>query len=206
MNTIAWQRPMSWFCGPFSELFWGERIDVWGLDVRAIAAAPVEGLGDGVRWDLADEIVLECLLRDPELQIPPSDHEFYRDLFRSGSAIHVGQLDGTIVYHGIAALRIKRSYSRHFLLRNDEFNLMRCYTRPSFRGRGIYPRAIRDICRHFAGLGYKTGYLGIATHNKASIRGAQKAGAVPTGSCYYRIRVPGRDLVVPRGPLRERYV
>ena len=155
---------------------------------------------------MADAAVLQEMHGDPELCVSRKDASYYTGLLAAGNQILVAKLGGSIVFYAVITFKYTRLWTRYFLHRADEFYISRCFTKTSYRGRGIYPQAIRHICTTLAGQGYCTGYLGVATQNDASTRGVIKAGAECTNCSYFRIRVPGFDAIVPRGNLSNRFV
>jgi RimJ/RimL family protein N-acetyltransferase len=69
----------------------------------------------------------------------------------------------------------------HLRLAADEAELGNCVTLPRFRGRGLYPLAVRAISGRLFGSGVRRVYLVTARGNAASARGIEKAGPAPCG-------------------------
>lgn len=67
-----------------------------------------------------------------------------------------------------------------FMDRND-LEIGPCYTYPTFRGKGIYPKVLSEICRRRANdtLSF---YMIVDETNFSSIKGIEKAGFVRCGS------------------------
>lgn len=57
----------------------------------------------------------------------------------------------------------------------DDYEIGPCMTYPQYRGKGIYPSALRWICKE-VGNGRSTFYMIVDEKNTASIRGMEKAG------------------------------
>jgi len=88
------------------------------------------------------------------------------------------RVDGAIAH---ISWLIPRSEDRRILprvlkLRDGEAEITACLTLPEFRGRGIYPYAIRAIAREAGELGIRRLYMKTKTDNLASQRGIEKAG------------------------------
>lgn len=60
-------------------------------------------------------------------------------------------------------------------MNKQDFEIGPCYTYPEFRGRGIYPKVLRNICRKM-GQGDGTFYMIVDEKNLSSIKGIEKAG------------------------------
>lgn len=67
-----------------------------------------------------------------------------------------------------------------FMSRND-LEIGPCYTYPAFRGKGIYPKVLSEICRR-RGNDTSSFYMIVDETNLPSIRGIEKAGFVRCGS------------------------
>lgn len=57
-----------------------------------------------------------------------------------------------------------------------------CYTYPEFRGKGIYPRVLIEICKKH--MDASAIYMIVDETNLSSIRGIEKAGFVKCGAVY----------------------
>lgn len=67
-----------------------------------------------------------------------------------------------------------------FMSRND-LEIGPCYTYPAFRGKGIYPKVLSEICRRRAN-DISSFYMIVDETNLPSIKGIEKAGFVRCGS------------------------
>jgi hypothetical protein len=68
-------------------------------------------------------------------------------------------------------------------MKKYDFEIGPCYTHPKYRGNGIYPMVLLNIC--FIYKGYNTVfYMIIDEKNKSSIRGVEKAGFIKCGKVY----------------------
>lgn len=61
-----------------------------------------------------------------------------------------------------------------------------CLTFPEFRGRGIYPCALRAIQEYLRGRGFERCFICVTDDNRSSIRGIEKAGFRFTGRTRLR--------------------
>ena len=95
---------------------------------------------------------------------------------------------------------------RGMLLKDDEFFMWQYFTKRSHRRRGIYTRAICFACDLYADRGYRLGYGDVPTYLEPSRRGEARSGGVCTDSYCWHLRLLKRDVVLARGPLRERFV
>lgn len=73
---------------------------------------------------------------------------------------------------------------RNVKLRERESEITHCVTLPEYRGRGLYPFAIRGLCRIEAARGTKRLFMITNIKNKASQRGMEKAGLVRRGRIF----------------------
>lgn len=69
-----------------------------------------------------------------------------------------------------------------FMDRND-LEIGPCYTYPAFRGKGIYPKVLSEICRR-RGNDTSSFYMIVDETNLPSIKGIEKAGSVRCGSVH----------------------
>lgn len=63
----------------------------------------------------------------------------------------------------------------------DDLEIGPCYTYPAFRGKGIYPKVLSEICRR-RGNDTSSFYMIVDDTNLPSIKGIEKAGFVRCGS------------------------
>lgn len=78
---------------------------------------------------------------------------------------------------------------REVMLREGEAEITHCHTAEAFRGKGIYPLAVRTLCQHAAASGVRRVFMVTHPQNAASLRGIEKAGLKPAGSIH-RLRMP----------------
>jgi hypothetical protein len=206
LNRLAWNGRGRRLWGVLSERVWIEKIVLWHLRLRDVSPTQISTPHKPVEFRFGDVTTIDSLTADNELQVSATDARYYADLLANGNRLVLGIANGVIAFHGTVALGRKRMYSRHFLLRDDEFFIMRCFTKPRYRGQDIYPRAIHYVCGSLKKEGFREAYLDIATHNEPSIRGAIKAGMTRLDTSYVRIRFCGKDVILPRGRLRWRFV
>lgn len=147
-------------------------------------------------------------LTDEELAGLPSDRDFlraqserlrklkYNDayaVFCDGRLAHISWL--------IAAENDRRNPVRNLKLRDGEAEITHCVTLPEFRGLGLYPFAIRSLCRVAVAAGIRRVYMICDVRNLASQRGMQKAGLVPHGRIFrlFFSYLPGQAGITLRG-------
>jgi RimJ/RimL family protein N-acetyltransferase len=90
---------------------------------------------------------------------------------------------------------------RNVKLDSGEAEITHCLTLPEFRGRGIYPFAIRSLCRIAAERGITRVFMITALDNEASQRGIEKAGFRRTGTIVRLVSpyLPGARSLTFRG-------
>jgi hypothetical protein len=204
LNEFAWNGSLCRFAEVGSEWLWIEKVRIFRLEMN-IQPAGADVFPDGYRASFQGWDAMEEIRKDPELGAVDRELPYFRSILEEGSRLLVVASEGRIVCYGFLAFGRKRMYSTYFSMLPHEFFIMRCFTRPSHRGQGLYPKAVRHACSLMAREGFQTGYIDIATHNRSSLRGAQKAGVIPLGSWYVRLRILGRDVIFPRGELRDRF-
>lgn len=63
----------------------------------------------------------------------------------------------------------------------DDYEIGPCYTYPDFRGKGIYPKVLHQICSRMA-KNNSVFYMIVDENNKPSIKGIEKAGFIRCGT------------------------
>lgn len=159
-----------------------------------------------VRFSFADEKTLHEILADRDLGVSAPSIPYYTALLRDGNRLVVGRDEDRIVFYGGVMCGRRMLPRGFFLLEDDEFCIVACFTRADCRGRGIYPSALRYVCGRLGQEGFRRGYIDVATYNTASVNGIAKAGGMRTDSGYEQIHFLGCDMSLPRGPLRARFV
>lgn len=71
--------------------------------------------------------------------------------------------------------------SKFPFLRENDYEIGPCFTNPNFRGQGIYPRILSEIC-HTEGNEKTNFYMIVSDTNQASISGIEKAGFIKCGA------------------------
>ena len=70
-------------------------------------------------------------------------------------------------------------------MKKDDLEIGPCYTYPAFRGRGIYPKVLSEICRRKCN-DTSSFYMIVDENNLPSIKGIEKAGFVRCGTVQKR--------------------
>lgn len=68
-------------------------------------------------------------------------------------------------------------------MESDELEIGPCYTYPDFRGKGIYPKVLSEICRR-RGSDAMSFYMIVDETNIPSIKGIERAGFVRCGTVH----------------------
>jgi len=97
-------------------------------------------------------------------------------LFLDGELAHISWL--------VTALEDPRNPIRNVWLRPGEAEIGPCSTFPAYRGRGLYARVIRKLCRIAADRGVERVFMITSSRNLPSQRGIEKAGLQRCGSIY----------------------
>lgn len=158
-----------------------ERFAAYVAQPRAIASA-----------DLDPDIACIKLTDQALLTLPAafSEHaeRFRRLQFNDAYALtHRGRI--VHVAWLIPARHDRRNKIRNVALRPGEAEITHCLTDPAQRGRGLYPLAIRCLCRIAADQGIHAVYMITNVNNRDSRRGIEKAGFTRCGTIL-RLRYP----------------
>ncbi|NUN48628.1 MAG: GNAT family N-acetyltransferase [Candidatus Brocadiae bacterium] len=118
-------------------------------------------------------------------------HVPFRPRLATGDRCWLGWVDGRLAH------QTWTSTSRAFIpqveywaaLAPDELYIYDCITLPEYRGRGLYPAALRFASRAHLAEGRRRAGLGILSGNTPSLHGASRAGFRPafTHTCTRRL-------------------
>jgi RimJ/RimL family protein N-acetyltransferase len=89
----------------------------------------------------------------------------------------------------VTSVHDRSSIAEDLQLKAGEAEITHCYTASQWRGRGIYPKAVRLLCGEAASMGIRRLYMVTSSQNTSSQRGILKAGLKPCGRTV-RVRVP----------------
>jgi RimJ/RimL family protein N-acetyltransferase len=126
---------------------------------------------------LADLAAMRAQRRPTPWELQCDVYDGVRDFFVYTDAGTVGH---------ISWLYYKDDPNRILQLQDGECEVKFCLTFPEFRGRGLYPAALRAIQEHLQERGYVRCFICVKTDNAASIHGIEKAGFVRVGSTRLR--------------------
>lgn len=135
----------------------------------------------------APDCFLDCrALSDAELRAFPHDGNPER-LERLGGGRAYGAFIGGRLAHvsWLITCEIEPATGNVIGLREDEVEITACFTVPEFRGLGLYPLAIREICEIARGKGFRTVFMKVRPENLSSKRGIVKAGLTWAGAVYH---------------------
>jgi GNAT superfamily N-acetyltransferase len=95
-----------------------------------------------------------------------------------------GVVDGDVAHVSwlLPPAAIRRDEPRVFRPADDEWEITACETRPAFRGRGLYPAAIRYLAGVAASRGARLVLMKTTPGNTSSQSGMEKAGLHRAGS------------------------
>lgn len=168
-------------------LFRNDEILVYAVDLAGRRFPEESGVPLVVKGE-PRHLETERRLRNPapwELQCDVYDG--VRDCF-----VHV---DGGRLGH-ISWLYYRGDPNRILRLADGECEVKFCLTFPEFRGRGLYPAALRAIQRDLAGRAFRRCFVCVRSDNTASIRGIEKAGFHKVGAMVLR-KVMGMQVGRP---------
>ncbi len=77
---------------------------------------------------------------------------------------------------------------------DGELVIIDCFTFPACRGRNAYPHMLAGVAEHHRDAGDQRAWIFTRGHNRASIRGIEKAGFRPT-MIYQTLTLCGREIV-----------
>ena len=96
----------------------------------------------------------------------------------------------------ISWLYYKKDPKRSLRLGDKQCEIRFCLTLPEFRGKGLYPGALRAIQRYLKGHGYERCFICVKDDNVSSIRGIEKSGFDLLGNTRLRkifgVQISGR--------------
>jgi RimJ/RimL family protein N-acetyltransferase len=135
---------------------------------------------------LADDRLRELCREQPEFhrQMERLDEFGFNDaygVFMDDELAHVSWL--------VTADHDRLMSEREVKLRDGEAEITHCFTAESFRGKGIYPLAIRALCAQAEVAGITCVFMATHPTNTASLRGIAKAGFKSAGQVF-RLRLP----------------
>lgn len=103
--------------------------------------------------------------------------ETYRERFRDGHRAYIGDAGGEIAFTAWVAeksLRVDECAWRWTIAATDAV-VYDCVTAEQWRGRGIYPEALRELAQLLAADGRRHLWIYADAMNAASLRGIEKA-------------------------------
>jgi RimJ/RimL family protein N-acetyltransferase len=163
----------------WNALFRSETILIYCATLRGSDAVDRDGALPVVKGNLADlERARSSLQRVPwefkcDLYDGVKDFFTYRDA-ESGTLGHISW-----IYH-------EQDPNRTLRLCAKECEIMFCLTLPEYRGRGLYPSALKAIQRHLKAQGYRRCFICVRDDNVSSIRGIEKSGFRLVGTTRFR--------------------
>ena len=151
-----------------------------GLEFRALTPEDLRGLS-----------VEDSSFRARQLErLSRFDASYAYAVFADGQIAHVSWL--------LPHNAMKNDPPRVFRARASEAEITACETLPTFRGRGIYGVAIRNLVEVARGQGMRRVLMKTASENKASQLGIEKAGLKRVGSAILIVLPVIQRLVVWR--------
>jgi hypothetical protein len=173
-----------------------ERFDLFAADTNRVPSPPAI---EGTRFEkLSDETL--CRLSQERSELRVHGERASRLGFNSAYGIfcgpHLAHISWLMLPQDDRRLPI-----RYVELKPAEAEITHCLTLPEFRGRGLYPYAIANLCRVARGYGAKRVFMTVPAGNVSSRRGVEKAGLISEGRIV-RIMLPylpGQPGLIWRG-------
>ncbi|HET6459784.1 MAG TPA: GNAT family N-acetyltransferase [Syntrophales bacterium] len=153
----------------FRSLFKIERIAIYSSDLANEITRNDSHVDDGYikKGDIADLALSRRTMAAPPWELSCDLYDGVKDHF-------IYKKNGVIGH--ISWIYYKNDPNRIIELRSDEGEVKYSLTLPEFRGKGIYPEALREVQRYLKEKGYKMLYICTREDNVASVRGIEKAG------------------------------
>ncbi len=108
-------------------------------------------------------------------QILVGDNEKYRPGLSAGDCLFAGvDSDGRVITY--AFVLFKTRYKKVLGLREDVPLISNCFTEPAWRGKRLYPRMLKRVCRDLSEAGHSNISISCEPDNVSSIKGIQRAG------------------------------
>ncbi len=96
-----------------------------------------------------------------------------------------------------------REIRRYFRPPQGDAYVYESFTRADARGRGVYPFALRAICRELAADGVTTLWVAVEAHNEPSLRAVAKAGFEEGFRLDYGRKLGRLEVSAPKGQKAE---
>jgi ribosomal protein S18 acetylase RimI-like enzyme len=152
------------------------RIEHWRVFAAAVERLTLPAWPEGYCFRRLSENDFESLAMPDEFRADQKNR-----LTRMPAAAAYGVIQNGVLAHVSWALVSTQETPRHLGLRDREAEISGCETLPEFRGRGLYPLAIRSIADHLKHEGIRTVFMKTIPSNTASQKGISKAGLVACG-------------------------
>jgi GNAT superfamily N-acetyltransferase len=160
------------------QLFKQERLLVYARSLDDIALDARAGEGAVVVKGTAAD------LERTRGRLRPVPWEFQCDVYDGVRDFFVHRDDGEVGH--ISWLYYAGDPNRFLRLGDAECEVKFCLTLPQFRGKGLYPTALREIQRYLKRQGYKRCFICVRDNNLPSIQGIEKAGFQRVGAVHLR--------------------
>lgn len=204
------------FFDVLTDLCWVRTLGFWSFDLRRPDPPWSKFRDDSIRWTFASTEDCRRWERTGSDGFSPDDCDLLVRLIEHGDRVLVGRIAG-IERENEASEDVPDCYAVRatgrkpmterccFRTEPGEAVIRTVYTRNVFRGRGLATRLYAEHCRLAAEDGLTALLVDIESSNTASIRAAEKAGAVRVaGTTFYWIRLLKHSFYFMTGGLRSR--
>ena len=156
----------------FASLVWGalfknQRVAIYCCSVSDPSSGDGSPPPEIAKGHLADLVAERKRRRDVPWELKCDQYDGVTDFFVHRCSQGIGHISWVYFEH---------HPNRILRLRDGECEVKFCLTFPEFRGRGLYPSALKAIQQHVGALGYERCFVCVAHDNLRSIRGIEKAG------------------------------
>ena len=105
--------------------------------------------------------------------------DLYWTMLAPGSGrVYELEHDGSIIFHAY----VVQSVRKFPFMEPGDIQIGKCYTDPAYRGRGIYPWAVREIAKRELDVEGRKAFMLVDPSNIPSLKGVAKAGFTEAGT------------------------
>jgi hypothetical protein len=142
-------------------------------------------MDSSIRFSVEPSPIFE-ILRCPERYDSTAAHaEQFKRALAEGEILFSAWVDATLAFCGWVQFNERRpGGSTRLVVPPHSAFIYRCFTRPEFRGRRIYPAAMAYLLAKLKADGIRQAYIDYAVSNIASAKGVRRVGGVPIGSYW----------------------
>ena len=197
-----------------TDYLWVDKMLVLKFDLETIDLTKKHEKTE-IIWKLATEEDCEKWFQSKKDGFGTKEGQRMSDLIRNGGCFILGISDDAQasdkssdipVCYAACDFSKRLLHNKRFVVQSREGFIFNVFTSAENRGQGLAAGAITCLCREAKERSCSVLFIDISSANVASLRTSEKAGAVPSGSLYYQIRIFKKSFLWPLGPLKDRFV